>query len=670
MTGQRRVKNTQPHRRAAETIPPIKRGTDPPPNRAADVEQYRPMTRTTRLEDLKPSRTNDRVAPGECVTLQTVQWFGTDAVEVIYKRAAGNTNPCFPARGSSQMEARKPSNQTAHARTADARLKSAKPQRVRLLSLAARAVCGFLTIAAILTLPTQAQGQTTIWSSTLTVQNVTSGVLGCRAGIDSVTCSAYLSDDDFTYNRTTHRFLSIEQGPPNYLRIRFNEASEIGSQNLTLNVDGRNFAFEDAIDPVHPTVKRWNNAGLNWTGGDTVSLTLTDPDRSPGAPETPAAPDIGATEGSNTSLDIGWLEPASAGPFVKYYLRYRQETHVRWTDGPQNITTNFANITSLGDGTTYEVQVLASNNNGDSEWSPSGTGRTDSGEAPSAPASLNATANGQNRIDLSWTAPSAPNDPNDPPTRSYHIEIQSLTSNWLVLVVTTGNTDTEYSHRDVAAGVLRRYRVSAINTNGTGPPSNVDEATTDAADGGGAPTPDPQMQQSQTPLTASFVSVPPAHDGETPFWLELTFDAPVAQGSKPQLRELLDVTGGLESRFRRKDGRLDHWQIRVDPSSQNAVAVMLAPSPPCGESGAVCTDDGRTFTTGLATQIHGPASGNNWSDDATKTAVTPVPALPLAGIGLLGLLLALLGSRRRLNDHRQINTSRPSATEPPDSETS
>ena len=101
-----------------------------------------------------------------------------------------------------------------------------------------------------------------------------------------------------------------------------------------------------------------------------------------------------------------------------------------------------------------------------------------------------------------------------------------LASNWLVVVVTTGNTDTEYSHRDVAAGVLRRYRVSAINTNGTGPPSNEDEATTDAADGGGAPTPDPQMQQSQTPLAASFVSVPATHDGETPFWLELSFDTP------------------------------------------------------------------------------------------------------------------------------------------------
>ena len=171
-------------------------------------------------------------------------------------------------------------------------------------------------------------------------------------------------------------------------------------------------------------------------------------------------------------------------------------------------------------------------------------------------------------------------------------------------------------------------------------------------------TPDPQMQQSQTPLAASFVSVPPTHDGETPFWLELSFDAPLAQGSKPQLRALLDVTGGSGTRFRRKDGQLDHWQIRVDPSSQNAVTVMLSPSPPCGESGAVCTDDGRTFTTGLATQIHGPASGNNWSDDSAGTAVTPVPALPLAGIGLLGVLLAFLGSRRRLNDRHYSSKGR------------
>ena len=452
---------------------------------------------------------------------------------------------------------------------------------------------------------------------------------------------------------------------------------------------------------------------------------------------------------------MGWLEPANAGPYVNYYLRYRQETYVSWFDGPQDVTVNFANITGLEAGRTYLVQVLANNSNGDSEWSPSGVGKTDFGEAPGTPTSLSATANGQNRIDLNWTAPS---DHGASPIRGYKIEIKSDASNWLTLVPSTGNTNTEYSHTGLPANTTRHYRVSAINTEGTGPASEHHPAIPDASatterlqqldqvmgvtitprdealkvtwtevpeaqgynvqwkSGGGSyntgsrqatitsglttehtiggltngteytvrviatkypiadgppsetatgtptagaggrggngggrtptPTPEPQTQQSQTPLTASFMSVPAEHDGETAFWLELSFDAPVVQGSKPQIRELLGVTGGSETKLRRKNGRLDHWQIRVDPSSLNALTVTLSPSPPCGETGAVCTEDGRTFTTGLATQIRGPASGNNnWSEESAGTPITPVPALPLAGIGLLGLLLALRGSR-------------------------
>ena len=220
--------------------------------------------------------------------------------------------------------------------------------------------------------------------------------------------------------------------------------------------------------------------------------------------------------------------------------------------------------------------------------------------------------------------------------------------------ITSGLT-TEHTIGGLTNGT--EYTVRIISTRypiADGPPSETATGTPRAGAGGGSrggggtptPTPEPQTQQSQTPLTASFVSVPATHDGETPFWLELSFDAPIVQGSKPQLRELLDVTGGSETRFRRKDGQLDRWQIRIDPSSPNAVTVTLAPSPPCGQTGAVCTEDGRTFTTGLATQIHGPASGNNnWSDDSAGTAVTPVPAVPLAGVGIRGLLLALLGSR-------------------------
>ena len=108
------------------------------------------------------------------------------------------------------------------------------------------------------------------------------------------------------------------------------------------------------------------------------------------------------------------------------------------------------------------------------------------------------------------------------------------------------------------------------------------------------------------PLTAAFVSVPAEHDGETAFWLELGFDAAVVQGSKPHIRALLAVTGGTVKRIRRKDGRLDHWRIKIQPSSHEAVTVTLSPSPACGATGAVCTQDGRTYTSALATQIQGP----------------------------------------------------------------
>ena len=115
-----------------------------------------------------------------------------------------------------------------------------------------------------------------------------------------------------------------------------------------------------------------------------------------------------------------------------------------------------------------------------------------------------------------------------------------------------------------------------------------------------------QGPQAPGPLTASFVSVPPEHDGETEFWLELSFNAAVEQGSKPHIHALLGVSGGLVTRLRRNDDRLDHWRIRVLPSSHEAVTMTLSPSPACGTTGAVCTADGRTFTTALATRIEGP----------------------------------------------------------------
>ena len=94
-----------------------------------------------------------------------------------------------------------------------------------------------------------------------------------------------------------------------------------------------------------------------------------------------------------------------------------------------------------------------------------------------------------------------------------------------------------------------------------------------------------QGPQAPGALTASFVAVPTQHDGDTEFWLELVFDTAVAQSSKPHIRALLATSGGPITKVRRKDRRLDHWRIKIRPTSHEAVTVTLSASPPCGATG-------------------------------------------------------------------------------------
>ena len=98
--------------------------------------------------------------------------------------------------------------------------------------------------------------------------------------------------------------------------------------------------------------------------------------------------------------------------------------------------------------------------------------------APGAPIGLTATANGETHIDLSWSAPSNNGGAN---ITGYKIEVSTNGSRWSDLVVNTGSTATSYSHTSLAAGSTRHYRVSAINSEGTGPASTSDSATTEAA---------------------------------------------------------------------------------------------------------------------------------------------------------------------------------------------
>ena len=98
-------------------------------------------------------------------------------------------------------------------------------------------------------------------------------------------------------------------------------------------------------------------------------------------PLAPAAPGVAKVSGNPTSLKVTWSAPDNTGrpPITHYDLRYRETGTGTsgWQDGPQDQTaTNATNATigSLTTGTQYDVQVRASNADGDGPWSPSGQG--------------------------------------------------------------------------------------------------------------------------------------------------------------------------------------------------------------------------------------------------------------------------------------------------------
>ena len=94
---------------------------------------------------------------------------------------------------------------------------------------------------------------------------------------------------------------------------------------------------------------------------------------------------------------------------------------------------------------------------------------------PGAPTGLTATGNGPTRIDLSWSAPARDGGA---AITGYRIEVSANDSDWSNLVVNTGSTATSYSHTGLTAGITWHYRVSAINSAGKGPPSNIAAGTT------------------------------------------------------------------------------------------------------------------------------------------------------------------------------------------------
>ncbi len=140
------------------------------------------------------------------------------------------------------------------------------------------------------------------------------------------------------------------------------------------------------------------------TSADTVEVTidLADVDEPPDAP---AAPEVTGTSGSTTSLDVSWTAPTNTGKpvILQYDLQYRVNGTTAWINGPQNVMGTSSTIaTDLTANTLYDVQVRATNEEGDGDWSEAGAGSTN---APgNNPATGVPTVTGTARVGETLTA--------------------------------------------------------------------------------------------------------------------------------------------------------------------------------------------------------------------------------------------------------------------------
>ena len=203
-----------------------------------------------------------------------------------------------------------------------------------------------------------------------------------------------------------------------------------------------------------------------------------------GAPTAPTK--LTATAVGANRIDLEWNTPSSMGgsDIEGYKIEWSADGNAPWTEETANTgnTDTTYSDTGLASATTRHYRVSAINDTLTGPVSNVAHATTEAG-VPGTPTALSATArdadptDGETEIELSWTEPG---EMGDSDISGYRIEYSADGNEpWMELEATTGSTATTYIDDELPSETTRHYRVSAVNDQGAGGPSNTDSATTD-----------------------------------------------------------------------------------------------------------------------------------------------------------------------------------------------
>ena len=328
------------------------------------------------------------------------------------------------------------------------------------------------------------------------------------------------------------------------------------------------------------------------------------------APTVPGAPGILSVSVNDTGkLDVSWDAPDSnGGSAVTGYKVQWKESSDSW-DTPAEVsettvTGTSHTVTGLTDGVGYTFRVFAVNSAGDSSASDDASGTP---RETTAPTVSSATVEGAT---LTLTFSEGLTETPLPAVTTFTanvgdnrrgVDSVAISGSTVTLTLASAATSTDavtvgYTvPSDAAAARLKDLSDNPAE-------SFTGQAVTN------------NTAAAQPLLTASIHDEPSSHDGQSEFTFELQFsEEPKEDFSYKTLRDhAFTVTRGtvkgskVDGARRLVSGSNIEWQIKIRPTSNGDVTIVLPITEDCDAQGAICTGDGRPLSNRLEITVSGP----------------------------------------------------------------
>ena len=352
------------------------------------------------------------------------------------------------------------------------------------------------------------------------------------------------------------------------------------------------------------------------TSAATAAVAATVPD-APGS--------LSVSVNDTGKLDVSWDAPASNGgsTVTGYRVQWKESSDSWETPADVSVTTVTGTrhtVTGLTDGAEYTFRVFAFNTVGDSSASEEGSGTP---RETTAPTVSSATVDGAT-LTLTFSE-GLTETPLSPMARTFKVNVGD-NLRWVAYIAISGSTVT----LTLGSAVTSSDQVSVsykVSDNTVAPrlkdlsDNSVESFTGQAVTNNTA--------AAQTPLTASIHDEATSHDGQEEFTFELRFSENLEGFSYKTLRDhAFTVTGGkVEGARRLTPPSNTKWQIKILPTSNGDVTIVLPITTDCADNGAVCNGDSRKLSNRLELTVSGPGSQQSSQQQEENSPATGNPTI-------------------------------------------